>query len=107
MNMFALRVKSEMRGEHFAFIFRGKLACELCGHEEVVAVTVREPEEGEEPTHWCWEDADAPGEYSLIWMSKIQFEVCFPYGYKAAEKSGKGRMVRVVVKERKVNDEVS
>jgi hypothetical protein len=48
-------------------------------------------------THWGWmrTDADTP---SMIWPSKPQFEVCFPYGYRAEEKAGKGRAMRFAVR---------
>ncbi len=35
----------------------------------------------------------------MIWISKVQFELCFPYGYELEEKHGKGRMVRLSIRE--------
>lgn len=35
------------------------------------------------------------GKPSMIWPNEIQFSMCFPYGYQAEEKVGKGKMVRL------------
>lgn len=40
---------------------------------------------------------------TMIWPSKVQFEMCFPYGSKAEVESGEGRALRFNVE--KVEEE--
>lgn len=51
-----------------------------------------------EATHWGWIDAgsDTPA-WALVWPSRAQYEVCFPYGVLLEEERGKGRTVRLRV----------
>ena len=72
------------------------------GHP-IVPVTVTEvPADDPTATHWGWFDAektDTP-EWALVWPSRAQFNVCFPYGVKAEEDKGRGRTARLRVTER-------
>lgn len=47
-------------------------------------------------THWGWLDAGET-EPCMIWPSRIQYDMCFPYGPRAEEEAGKGRTVRLAV----------
>ena len=65
----------------------------------IVPVIVTEVDDGDPAgTHWGWigTGEDAPA-WALVWPSRPQFEVCFPYGVRAEEKAGKGRSVRLRV----------
>lgn len=44
--------------------------------------------------YFAWLDA-AKGEFTLIYGSQVQVDICFPYGTESAERSGQGRRVRV------------
>lgn len=37
----------------------------------------------------------ANGEFTLIYGSQVQVDICFPYGPESAERSGEGRRVRL------------
>lgn len=37
------------------------------------------------------------GKPSMIWPTEGQFNMCFPYGYQADEKVGKGKMVKLKI----------
>jgi hypothetical protein len=41
---------------------------------------------------------------TMIWPSRAQFSMCFPYGYEAEEKRIKGKMVRLKIIEIKKDD---
>lgn len=38
-------------------------------------------------------------EISMIYSNIVQFKVCFPYGYKVLEEQGRGKMVKLIIKE--------
>lgn len=68
------------------------------GHP-IVPVTVTEVD-ADDPTatHWGWIDTDGDHPaWALVWPSRPQFDVCFPYGPQAEEEAGKGRAVRLRV----------
>lgn len=43
---------------------------------------------------WLKTGEDRP---TMIWPTKIQFEMCFPYGPEASEKAGNGKTVRLSI----------
>jgi len=61
----------------------------------VVKVEVRENPKGE---YFGWIEAGKTVP-EMIWMGKNLFDCCFPYGPEEEEKRGKGRIVRLDVKE--------
>ena len=67
----------------------------ICGvkKEDLKKVRVHEDPEGD---HWGWERSDKPG-FCMIQMSEMTLDMCFPDGYKAAAKAGRGRQVRLRV----------
>lgn len=67
----------------------------MCGATRIVPVRLREAEEGEEETHWGWLEPDR--EPSMIYPSRVQLGMCFPYGIEAEIRAGRGREVRLVV----------
>ena len=48
---------------------------------------------------WLRSNRDVP---TMIWPSKIQFEMCFPYGPKIEEEKGKGKVLRLSIKKTEV-----
>jgi hypothetical protein len=70
----------------------------VCGYapEDVHEVELRKAKDDEETPYWGWEDTEN-GKWSMIWPTKVQFEMCFAYGLAAAIKSGRGRPVRLIV----------
>ena len=69
----------------------------VCGAtaEEVRLVRLREDPDG---THWGWE-ATGRGTFSMVQPSRMQLEMCFPYGMEVAVKKGDGRPVCLSVEE--------
>lgn len=49
-------------------------------------------------THWAWLKA-GDREPEMIYPRRVLYEVCFPYGPEAEERAGKGRTVRLAVRE--------
>jgi len=67
--------------------------------DEIVEVRVREVE-GDEPESEYWGYVYAgKAEFEMIWPSLGQLDMCFPYGLKAAEESGDGQRVNLVIEE--------
>jgi len=66
-------------------------------NEPIVEVILIEDKNGE---YYGWIDTgkDIP---CMVWKSEVVFSVCFPYGYKVNEKEGKGKHVRLSIKENK------
>lgn len=79
----------------FCHIYESAMQVEMCGDEPVHRAKARVAEEGEEPTHYGWLEND--GDLSMIWPSRVQVEMCFPYGYEAHEKAGEGKLVGVII----------
>lgn len=52
--------------------------------------------ESEPPDYWGWWSY-TDKRFHMIWPSKAQFSICFPYGYKANEKRGEGKAYRLIV----------
>jgi len=70
-----------------------------CSRDEpIYQVKIREVRKGEISQYWGWFDNEDE-EYSMIWPSKIQMKMCFPYGPEAEESRGAGRQVNLVVEE--------
>ena len=60
--------------------------------------TVTETQDNAEGIEYCWGWWDNKDEkFTMVWPSRVQLEVCFPYGYKIEEKRGKGHFLRVYV----------
>lgn len=63
----------------------------------IVVVTVAEVAHDDPAgTHWGWLDSNED-EPCMIWPSRVQYDMCFPYGPAAEEEAGKGRTVRLAV----------
>ncbi len=71
--------------------------------DPIVAVTLTEDSQGD---YWGWLASDA-AEPSMVWPSKVQFTMCFPYGPEAEVKRGKGKILRLRVERRSVGNATS
>lgn len=76
-----------------------------CFDSPVLQVRVEEVAgDDETATHWGWmrnasAHYPADSEPHMIWASRAQFEMCFPYGSLAEVDRGKGRVLRLRVTE--------
>lgn len=77
---------------HFEHLYPSRQLVELCGGGRPVRVVVTEDENG---AYWGWRSAD--GRISMVYPSREQVEVCFPYGTQVQEERGIGRVVRLDV----------
>lgn len=81
-------------------IFTHPRIVKMCGEGPIFEVEIYEVEKGDIAPYWGWEDSkdsNTPGEWSMIWPSLVQLQMCFAYGLEAAEKNGDGRRVNFVV----------
>lgn len=68
---------------------------------QVKCTISKDQTEHKPPDYWGWYNLQK-NEWEtggLLQPSHIQFSMCFPYGYPAEEKSGKGKAYRLDVKE--------
>ena len=63
----------------------------LHGDEPVIPVKLIEDPEGDF-YGWLETDSDTP---CMIWGTKIQFEMCFPYGVQSEVDLGRGKPIRL------------
>lgn len=82
----------------YTHIFSHWLGTKACLGRKPTAILQLELIEDENGTHWAWQ-ATGDDIYSMIMPSKLHFECCFPYGSKAEVDRGKGRVVRLTVRE--------
>ena len=73
---------------------------------DIYKVKIRPSQKGEVSKYWGWHRYktknknsffDQTEEYCMIWPSKKQVEMCFPYGCKAEEERGRGKLTNFVV----------
>lgn len=86
--MFAMR--RDGRIEHF---YPSVVAVRMCGPGPVVRVRVTEDNAG---SHWAWWNAER-GEHMFVYDWRGKVDMCFPYGPKAEEDLGRGKVVHVRV----------
>lgn len=70
----------------------------MCGDGPYHEVKIREIRKNETSLYWGWKDFEDK-KYSMIYYRKELAEMCFPYGYKAEEKRGRGKLVNLVITE--------
>lgn len=66
------------------------------GMDQVSPVLVRDLREDEESEYWAWWDSEH-GRFEFVYQRKFLVDMCFPYGTKAEEERGKGRLLNVSV----------
>jgi hypothetical protein len=52
--------------------------------------------EDPEGDYWSWWEVEKE-KFTLTWPSKVQLEMCFPYGMAVAEKWGQSKGMRVSI----------
>lgn len=82
----------DAQGKFVYLHFGTKRFVELHGlHKPIVPVVLTEDPEG---SYWGWlQTGDTT--VCMVWPSKKQLEMCFPYGTKADADQGYGRVVRM------------
>ena len=69
----------------------------MCGYSDdnIRAITFEESPDGE---YWAWQDTGET-DFHMIFPHKVLFDICFAYGVQVEVDAGKGRVVRLNVKE--------
>ena len=97
---YALKEKSSKINKDFMWggIYDSIIKTKFCGDGPYFKIKVREAEKGEKSDYWGWKDFERKN-YSMIYPSRVQAEICFPYGYKVEEEKGKGKLMNLVIEE--------
>ncbi len=77
----------------FHHIHHSDMAVSMCGSGPIVEVCVTLDPAGK---HWGWWDAERKW-FTMIFHDKMLVDMCFPYGSKAAEELGRGRVAQLRV----------
>ena len=64
----------------------------------IFEVSIHPKKEGKDSDYWGWKDI-REDHLTMIYANKIPFSMCFPYGFEAEEKAGRGRAVPLIVRE--------
>lgn len=79
-------------GTYYHFFPHPRLV-ESCSSEPITVHKVRvQPDDN--GRYWGWWDAERQC-FTMIWPSRTQFEMCFPYGPEAEERRGRGLICRL------------
>jgi len=100
VKMYANKRYREQEGKkYFHNIFKDSCTTSMCAAngEKIFQIKVREALPEEETPYHGWKHPD--GTINLIFPSKVQVEVCFAYGTKAATEHGDGELVKLIVTE--------
>ena len=103
MKMFGIKKLREQDGkEYFFSIYSHILSTHMCvdSGDKISQLDVREAMPGEDTTYYAWKHPD--GKIDMVYPSKVQVEICFPYGSEAATLKGEGHLIQVVITE--IND---
>lgn len=68
-------------------------------NEKIYEIDVSETKEIDENSYYGWIYSDNDGKILFIYPVLSLVDICFTYGYKAEEKSGRGRLIRVKIEE--------
>lgn len=84
---------------YYQNIYPSILQVQMCidKSELIFKIDVREAKENEKTPYYGWLEND--GRITMIYEHILKFKVCFPYGYKAEQKRGKGKMIKVLIEE--------
>ena len=61
----------------------------MCGDEDVFEAVVSEGSHDDPAGYWGWWDI-GDEKWSMVWPSRVQSDMCFPYGPRAEEQAGRG-----------------
>lgn len=82
---------------YYKNIFPSERTVLMCSTKKIYKIDVREAKDGEETPYVGWLDPE--GNINFIFPNLILLEVCFPYGSKAEELHGRGKIIRVKIDE--------
>ena len=84
---------------YYKNIYPSILQVQMCidKSEIIYKIDVREAKENEKTPYCGWLEND--GKITMIYEHITLFKICFPYEYEAEEKRGKGKMIKVFIKE--------
>ncbi len=82
---------------YYKNIFPSEKAVLMCSSSKIYKIDVREAKDGEETPYVGWLDSE--GNIDFIFPHLTLLEVCFPYGSKAEELRGRGKIIRVKIDE--------
>jgi hypothetical protein len=99
MTMYCGAIPDFMGRISLVHFYRSPRGVEMCMDERcpfpIFEVVVSE---GTDPNgYWGWWDAESKG-FAYVYPSKMQVEMCFPYGAEIEEKRNCGRMMPVNVR---------
>ncbi len=93
--MWASKYNSDITGIYYMH-FGSYRFVELHGLDNPIVEV--ELEENPKGTYFGFVE-DGKLEGCLTWPSEVQFEMCFPYGSKVEEEKGRGKKIRLSIKE--------
>ncbi len=89
------RINKEKKTEYFDGIGTSFFFTKCFGSAPYYQISLRETDL-ESGQYFGWKDYTKQ-EYQMIWPSLVQAEICFPYGSKAEEEKGRGKLVGFVL----------
>lgn len=98
--LFCAEIPDEHRGgTYYSHFFPSTLGVKMCQDDRrpypVFEVLVTETEEYPNlDTYWGWWDQERQM-FNIVFVKKLLVEVCFPYGSKAEEDRGRGKLLPV------------
>jgi len=99
--MYATKQIREQNGKYyFHNIFNDMKSTLMCASpgEKIYQIEIREAVTGEKTPYYAWKRQN--GKIELIFPSKVQVEVCFPYGIKVASLNSGGHLINVCIREK-------
>lgn len=84
-----------LEDKKWSCIYDDKRSVAMCGIKQfdIVKLQVTEDENGE---YWGWLEGN---EISMVWSSFTALKMCFAYGIEVEEKKGRGRRIRLKIKQ--------
>ena len=91
--------KHDKSGTVFIDIYPSTIQVSMCIEPgtPVYPVDVAETDNPTEDSYWAWKDPD--GDIGLVFHQFFLMDMCFPDGSAAEERAGRGKVIRVNVKE--------
>jgi len=93
------RLRNQDGIEYYTNIFNNDRSVRMCisSPEKIYKIDVKEATKDEETSYVGWLDSE--GNISFIFPNLVLLEVCFPYGTKPEIELGRGKIIKIVIKE--------
>lgn len=93
--------KHDKTGTVFINIFPSVIQVSMCIETGVYGtpiypVDITETDNPTKDSYWAWKELD--GNIGMVFYDFLFLDMCFPYGSKAEEDAGRGKVIRVDVK---------